>query len=94
MNGKAYQLIKSDFSDPGCYQIEVQGSISAKWLDRLGAMQVIASADTSDKGLTVLRGSVIDQAELSGILNTLYGLQLRLISIQFLGNEPAEKPSE
>lgn len=91
---KTHQLIKSHFAEPGCYQIEVQGSISPKWRDRLGAMQVVEEDETSDMGLTVLRGCVVDQAELAGVLSTLHGLQLSLISIQFLGDEPKEKPGE
>ena len=44
--------------------------------------------DAPDSGLTVLQGNVTDQTELSGILNSLHGLQLSLISIQFLGDAP------
>jgi hypothetical protein len=73
------------FSEPGNYQIELQGQLDSKWFERLGAMRVISPE--SEIGITTLQGRVSDQTELSGILNTLYDLHLTLISIQYLDDE-------
>jgi len=53
------------------------------WSDRLGGF-VITSAEDAEYGSTVttLEGSVLDQAALLGILNTIYELRLPLISVQ------------
>lgn len=34
-----------------------------------------------------MQGRVADQADLSGILNSLYELHLPLLSVKFIGNE-------
>jgi hypothetical protein len=39
------------------------------------------------KRVTTLVGTVVDQAALSGVLNTLYELHLTLLSVEFLGEE-------
>ena len=74
-----------EFSAPGYYRIVVQGRLRANWSERIGAMQVLSPQQDSE--LTVLEGHVYDQAELSGILNTIYELHLPLISVQHLGDK-------
>jgi hypothetical protein len=76
------------FSAPGNYRIEVQGHLRPDWSDRFGAMRIVAPPPEADSTVTVLLGHVSDQAELAGILNTLYELHLPLLSVQHLGNEP------
>ena len=75
-----------DFSAPGNYRIEVRGHLRPDWANRFGAMQITTSSPEVDVAVTVLQGHVSDQAELAGILNTLYELHLPLISAQYLGN--------
>jgi len=81
-------MSKSHFSRPGFYRIEVQGRLPANWFDRFGAMKVLSGSPEAKDVVTVLLGRVSDQAELSGILNSLYELHLLLLSVQCLGNEP------
>ena len=51
----------------------------------------ITTRNHGDQGeMTTLVGRVKDQAELSGVLNTLYELQLPLLSVKIL---PPEKNS-
>jgi hypothetical protein len=78
---------KFNFSAPGNYRIEIQGQLLPDWCDRLGAMQVISSPPEVAGGITILQGRVADQAELSGILNTLCDLQLSLLSLHYLGDK-------
>lgn len=47
-------------------------------------VQEQASEKEGDHPVTVLEGKVKDQAELSGILNTLYDQQLSLLSVKCL----------
>ena len=78
----------ANFSSPGNYRVEVQGQLRADWSDRFGAMRISSPPPEADSTVTVLQGNVSDQAELAGILNTLYELHLPLLSVQYLGNEP------
>lgn len=59
------------------------------WSDRFGAMQIFSPPPEADCAVTALQGHVRDQAELAGILNTLYELHLPLLSVQHLGDEPS-----
>lgn len=73
------------FSSPGEYRIKAEGYLSPDWLVRFGSMQVKSSPPTEGDGaLTIMQGRVHDQAELAGILNTLYELHLSLLSVQYL----------
>jgi hypothetical protein len=78
------KMDKYEFSAPGYYRIEVQGRLSQDWFDRFGAMQVEVQSPQEDVDVTVLQGPVSDQAQLSGILNTLYELHLPLLAVEYL----------
>ena len=56
------------------------------WSDRFGSMQISAPEAEADNAVTILQGHVTDQAELAGILNTLYELHLPLLAVQHLGD--------
>ena len=56
--------------------------------DRFGSMRVLDAHPDADPSLAVLEGRVIDQAELSGILNSLYELHFSLLSVSNLDEEP------
>ena len=73
------------FSSPGEYRIEAEGFLSPEWSGRFGSMHVTSSPPAEgDRALTVMQGRVHDQAELAGILTTLYELHLSLLSVQHL----------
>ena len=73
------------FSSPGEYRIEAEGYLNPDWFGRFGSMYVISSPlAEGDRALTVMQGRVHDQAELAGILSTLYELHLSLLSVQCL----------
>ena len=74
------------FSKSGNYRIEVRGPLRADWSNRFGAMQIFTPPPKLDTAVTFLQGHVRDQAELAGILNTLYELHLPLLSVQYLGD--------
>ncbi len=81
---------KTHFSATGCYRIEVVGKVPPGWIDRLGGMQVLQASQNTTSTVTCMQGRVIDQAELSGILNSLYELHLPLLSVQFMEKQNEE----
>jgi len=66
---------------PAFYHIQVQGSLSPRWTDYLGGLDISVSQDT-DASLTSLTGEIKDQAELLGILNSLYNLGFPLLFVK------------
>jgi hypothetical protein len=66
---------------------------SLRFPDRHGRLGSTFSQRRRDDGdlVTVLEGSVIDQAELAGILNTFYELHLSLVSVQRIKEADAGK---
>jgi hypothetical protein len=74
----------TQFSAPGNYIIEVRGHVQSDWANRFGSLQVITPPAKQGEAITFLQGIVNDQAELAGILNTLYELHMPLLSVQYL----------
>lgn len=66
---------------PAIYSIQVRGDLDSSWSEKLGGLKVEAKAGS---GVTLLNGTLPDQAALSGVLNTLYDLQLPVISVEHL----------
>jgi hypothetical protein len=58
-------------------EIRVKGHLNSQWSDWLEGLEVT----WLDNGETVLSGTVVDQAALMGILNTLNRLNLALLSV-------------
>ena len=76
------------FDRPGDYRIRVQGFLDESWSERLGGLRITACALKDLEGpVTELVGQVRDQAELAGVLNTLYELHLTLLSVEYLNGE-------
>ena len=72
---------------PAIYRIRVQGKLDAKLAARLGGMQ-ITEVKGKDKGPeTILVGRIVDQAALSGILNSLYELRMPVLSAECVDSE-------
>ncbi len=71
------------FDRPGKYRIRALGSLDESWADRLGGLRIIRKENQKER-MTELIGMVRDQAELSGILETLYEQHLTLVSVEML----------
>ena len=71
-----------DFGGPVTYRIVVQGAVSEHWRDRLAGLTMATRRRPGDVARTTLVGPVRDQAELSGVLDTLYGLHLPLLKVE------------
>ena len=63
------------------YLIEVLGHIGVPWSLWLGGLQRQAGTDDDGRSVTRLNGPVIDQAELRGILQSLWDLNLEILSV-------------
>ena len=75
------------FDRPGNYRIRVHGFLDESWSDRLGGLRITTSRIGDQKPVSELVGRVRDQAELSGVLNTLYELHLTLLSVEYLDGD-------
>lgn len=64
--------------EPGWYEIRLQGRLDERWAEWFGGMTI----EMAPGGVTVLRGHLVDQAELHGVLARLRDLNLPLISVQ------------
>ncbi len=72
---------------PATYRIRVQGFLEKRWAERLGGMNISARSREGQAPVTVLVGRMRHQAELMGVVNSLYELQLPILSVEILGNE-------
>jgi hypothetical protein len=70
---------------PAGYEIRVQGYVRDDWSDSLGDLSI--GIETDRPPITVLRGTVADQAALQGLLTSLYSLGLPLLSVRFLDTD-------
>lgn len=59
------------------YEIRVQGQISRQWADWFAGFTIIYDTDDS----TTLRGPIVDQAALHGVLIRVRDLSLTLLSV-------------
>lgn len=64
-------------------EIRVKGQIDRDWSDWFGGFTI----KHTERGETVLAGSVRDQSALLGVLNRLSGLGLHLISVSPVGSD-------
>ena len=67
---------------PATYHIEVEGHIDESWSDRLGGMRITTRRRKDQTTVTTLVGRVRDQAELAGLLNSLYELHLPILTVE------------
>lgn len=65
---------------PNTYQIIVNGTLDKKWINDITDMSVDYKMSTSGS-ISILTGEIIDQASLSGIINTLINNRNTIISI-------------
>jgi hypothetical protein len=69
------------------YHIRIQGQIDESWSDWLGGLAITPQPD----GETLLAGPVVDQAALHGILDRLYAMNLSILSVAQVRDDPEAK---
>jgi hypothetical protein len=72
------------FEGPGCYRVVVSGYLNGRMAERVGFMRITERIVGDKEQRTTLEGVVRDQADLSGVLNTLYEMHLPLVSVEYL----------
>ena len=78
------------FENSGTYRIRVKGRLDEIWSDRLAGMRISTGLGADQNPETTLFGRIRDQAELAGVLNSLYELHLSILSVKFLDNNTSE----
>lgn len=73
------------FSSGGYYKICVLGYINDSLSERLGGMKIESVLSADNTPMTFLEGQVTDQAELIGIVNSLYQMHLPLLTVSLVG---------
>jgi hypothetical protein len=65
----------------------VQGFLDESRSEKLGGLSITTSSQEAQGRVTVLVGRLMDQAELFGVLNTLYDPHLTLLSVEVMNSE-------
>jgi hypothetical protein len=72
--------IRLSLHQPATYQITVPGELDQSWSDWAGGMSLTVENEGDSPPVTILTGTLADQAALQGLLRRLYALGLPLIS--------------
>jgi hypothetical protein len=70
---------------PGRYEIRLQGLLDPRWATWFDDLAVT----NEDDGTTVIRGHVVDQSALHGLLHKVRDLGLPLVSVRRLDEDQA-----
>ena len=68
--------------EPAVYEIKVQGRLREDWADSFGGLEIHTGNSNTEYTVTTLRGKVIDQAALHGMLNRIRDLGLPLLLVR------------
>ena len=85
---KATPTSTGDHYERGLYEIRLKGHLDDKWADWFDGL-TITRADT---GETLIRGPVVDQAALHGVLRKVRDLGLPLVSVNRIDPKQANGP--
>lgn len=77
-------LGKLGLDEPGTYEIKVPGRLEEGWCDWFEGMSITVESGVDCPTITTLTGIVTDEAALQGLLDRLYSLGLRLLSVRRL----------
>lgn len=75
------------FTSPAAYRIYVKGFLDESWSDRFSGLQIENQTSATEPPTTILQGTLLDQAQLLGVLSNLYEMHMSLISLELLDNE-------
>ena len=67
----------NDHYEPGLYEIRIKGHLDDKWADWFEGLTITLE----DNGVTLLRGLVVDQAALYGLLRKVRDLGMPLLAV-------------
>jgi len=75
------------FDKAGTYRIRVQGWLDERWSNRLGGMTIETEQEAGREPMATLTGTIIDQAALAGVMDSLFNLGLTLVSVERIEEE-------
>jgi hypothetical protein len=78
-----------DQHQPGWYEIRLKGHLDVRWAAWFDGLDLTCEAD----GTTRIRGPVVDQAALHGLLQRVRDLGLPLLSVRQVDPEQAGEPT-
>lgn len=76
--------IRKTVSYPAEYLIVIEGNLSISWSERLAGMSITTTGGKDCVTTTTLKGALVDQAALFGVLNTLHDMNYHLVKVEFL----------
>lgn len=79
---------KLGLDEPGTYEIKVPGRLDLSWSEWFEGMTITVERGDDVPTITTLTGVVADEAALQGLLDRLYSLGLRLLSVRRLDRAP------
>ena len=72
---------------PVTYRIEVEGHLAESRSDYLAGMRITVGKRLDQTTMTTLVGRLKDQAELSGVLNSLYDLRMSILKVEVVNGD-------
>ena len=76
--------------ESGTYEIRLTGYLDDRWAAWFDGLSLTHNSD----GVTVLRGRIVDQAALHGLLHKIRDLGMPLISVAQVGPDPPNLPTQ
>ncbi|MGA9239179.1 hypothetical protein [Robiginitalea sp.] len=76
--------LELSFSGPAIYRITIKGEIPDTYIGRFGHMNFKVFRVENARPETILEGRISDQAELSGVLKSIYNLRLPIKEVTLL----------
>lgn len=74
------------------YKIHIQGYLDESWSEFMGGATIRVHNKPNEPQITEVTGEFRDQAALAGALSLLYDLGLPLLSVEYLGIWPTNRP--
>ena len=81
----------NNFVTPSTYSIHVEGLLDESWSERLAGMNIKTIKRKNRPLMTTLSGRLKDQAELLGVLNSLYNLGITLTNVKRINIQGIQK---
>ncbi len=72
---------------PVTYRIEVEGFLNESWSECLAGMRITIRKRPDSTAVTTLVGRLRDQAELTGVLNSLHDLHRPIVKVEVLNDD-------
>ncbi len=81
---KKQPIQKDQIVYPADYEIIVQGTLDIGWSQRMSGMSITIAGGSGLTPKTTLRGTLVDQSALLGVLNTLHDLRYDVLHVKHI----------